>query len=133
MSTGSSGRFSMGFFISSSNVGAGNSNFSSCGGPMPLVTMRRVEIFATGEELAAIAPGRSVEVRVAPYGAAQCIEGPRHTRGTPSNTVDMNATTWLALATGTLRWAEAVLGGQVLASGQRADLGDHLPLRGVTG
>lgn len=87
----------------------------------------------TLEELAAAAPGRSVEVRVAPYGAAQCIEGPRHTRGTPSNTVDMDAMTWLALATGTLRWAEAVVGGQVLASGQRADLADHLPLRGVTG
>jgi hypothetical protein len=84
------------------------------------------------EELAAVAPGRSVEVRVAPYGAAQCVEGPRHTRGTPSNTVDMDAGTWLALATGSLTWDDAVHGGQVLASGLRADLHEHLPLPGLT-
>jgi len=35
------------------------------------------------EELAEVAPGNSVEVRVPPLGATQCIEGPRHTRGTP--------------------------------------------------
>ena len=52
--------------------------------------------------LAELAPGHSVEVRVPPYAAIQCIEGPRHTRGTPPNTVETDARTWLALATGRL-------------------------------
>ena len=51
--------------------------------------------------LADEAPGNSVEVRVPPYGAMQAIEGPRHTRGTPPNVIEMDAATWLALATGT--------------------------------
>ncbi|MEP6761631.1 MAG: sterol carrier family protein [Sporichthyaceae bacterium] len=80
------------------------------------------------EELAARAPGRSVEVRVPPYGAVQCGEGPRHTRGTPPNVVETDPSTWLALATGSLTWADAVGSGRVLASGERADLSAHLPL-----
>ena len=36
------------------------------------------------EELATLAPGNSVEVRVPPYGVTQCIAGPRHTCGTPA-------------------------------------------------
>lgn len=80
------------------------------------------------EQLAADAPGRTVEVRVPPFGAAQAIEGPRHTRGTPPNVVETDATTWVALATGALRWDDAVAAGRVAASGARAHLGDHLPL-----
>ena len=82
----------------------------------------------TTEELALRAPGRAVEVRVPPYAAVQCIEGPRHTRGTPTNVVETDAATWLALATGRLSWAQAVEAGTVRASGRRADLSDHLPL-----
>lgn len=82
----------------------------------------------TMEELAATAPGRSVEVRVPPFAAVQCIEGPRHTRGTPTNVVETDPQTWLALATGALTWDEAVTAGSVRASGQRADLAAHLPL-----
>ncbi|MEU4476858.1 sterol carrier family protein [Micromonospora sp. NPDC023966] len=78
--------------------------------------------------LAERAPGRSVEVRVPPYGAVQCVAGPRHTRGTPPNVVEMDPPTWLALATGRLGWAEAVTQGRVRVSGIRADLSDHLPL-----
>ncbi|MEU2612314.1 sterol carrier family protein [Micromonospora sp. NPDC007271] len=78
--------------------------------------------------LAERAPGRSVEVRVPPYGAVQCVAGPRHTRGTPPNVVEMDPTTWLALATGRLGWAEAVTQGRVRVSGVRADLSPHLPL-----
>lgn len=74
------------------------------------------------------APGNTVEVRVPPYGAAQIVEGPRHTRGTPPNVVEMDAATWLALATGSLGWDEAVAQGSVSASGSRADLTPHLPL-----
>ncbi|MFG3703168.1 sterol carrier family protein [Micromonospora sp. NPDC047670] len=78
--------------------------------------------------LAERAPGRSVEVRVPPYGAVQCIPGPRHTRGTPPNVVEMDPATWLAVATGRLEWAEAITQGRVQVSGIRADLSAHLPL-----
>ena len=84
------------------------------------------------QELADTAEGNTVEVRVPPFGAVQCIEGPRHTRGTPPNVVETDARTWLALATGSLRWAEAVADGRVHASGQRADLSDYLPVRAAT-
>ncbi|MEU8296028.1 sterol carrier family protein [Micromonospora sp. NPDC048909] len=78
--------------------------------------------------LAERAPGRSVEVRVPPYGAVQCVPGPRHTRGTPPNVVEMDPATWLAVATGRLDWAEAVTEGRVRVSGPRGDLSAHLPL-----
>ena len=57
--------------------------------------------------LAARAPGRAIEVRVPPYAAVQCGEGPRHTRGTPPNVVETDPVTWIRLATGRLTWAEA--------------------------
>lgn len=82
----------------------------------------------TLEELASSAPGNSVEVRVPPYGVAQCIEGPRHTRGTPPNVVESDGGTWLQLATGTLGWDDAVAQAKVSASGSRTDLSDLLPL-----
>jgi hypothetical protein len=78
--------------------------------------------------LAEQAPGGTVEVRVPPHGAVQCIEGPKHTRGTPPNVVETDASTWIALATGTLSWADARAAGRVHASGQRADLSTVLPL-----
>ncbi|MCW2575203.1 MAG: uncharacterized protein JWR28_99 [Modestobacter sp.] len=78
--------------------------------------------------LAQQVPGRSVELRVPPFVAVQCVPGPRHTRGTPPNVVETDAATWLRLATGALSWADAVGAGKVSASGNRADLSDHLPL-----
>ena len=78
--------------------------------------------------LTAKAPGRAIEVRVPPYAAVQCGEGPTHTRGTPPNTIEMDADTWLALASGKLRWVDAMNSGAVLASGIRADLTEYLPL-----
>jgi hypothetical protein len=81
--------------------------------------------------LAERAEGNTVEVRVPPFGAVQCIPGPRHTRGTPPNVVEMDAATWLALASGARRWDDAVAAGAVHASGQRADLSDYLPLRAL--
>ena len=74
------------------------------------------------------APGRSVEVRVPPYAAVQVIPGVRHTRGTPPAVVETDAETWVALATGRLSWAAAEAAGSITASGERADLSDHLPL-----
>ena len=78
--------------------------------------------------LAARVPGRSVEVRVPPFGAVQCGEGPRHTRGTPPNVVETDPLTWLDLAAGNLTWADATAGGRIRASGVRADLSAYLPL-----
>jgi hypothetical protein len=84
------------------------------------------------QELAEQAEGNTVEVRVPPFGAVQCIEGPRHTRGTPPNVVETDAATWLALATGSLGWSDALAAGKVHASGQRADLSDYLPVTAAT-
>lgn len=81
--------------------------------------------------LAGRAPGRSVEVRIPPYAAAQVVPGVRHTRGTPPAVVETDAATWLDLATGVLTWAEAVGQGRVQASGERTDLAPYLPLDGA--
>lgn len=82
----------------------------------------------TATMLAERYPGRSVEVRIPPYVAVQCIAGPRHTRGTPPNVVEMAADVWLRLASGRLDWELAVRTGRVRASGLRADLCAQLPL-----
>lgn len=79
-------------------------------------------------ELSQRVPGRSVEVRVPPFGAVQCIPGPRHTRGTPPNVVEMDAVTWVKVATGGATWDEAVAAGVIHVSGVRANLSEYLPL-----
>jgi hypothetical protein len=79
-------------------------------------------------QLAEKVPGRTVEVRVPPFAAVQCVPGPRHTRGTPPNVVETDPLTWLDLATGQLQWQAALATGRLRASGQRADLRDYLPL-----
>ncbi|MCS5723269.1 sterol carrier family protein [Herbiconiux sp. CPCC 203407] len=81
------------------------------------------------QALADGAEGNSVEVRVPPFGAVQCIEGPGHTRGTPPNVVEMDARTWIELATGHLSWADGRASARISASGQRADLSGHVPVR----
>lgn len=75
------------------------------------------------------APGNSVEVRVPPFGAVQVMQGPRHTRGTPPNVVELDPAIWIATATGSESWAAALAAGRIHASGTRADLTDLLPLR----
>ncbi|UUL77202.1 sterol carrier family protein [Pseudarthrobacter sp. Fe7] len=85
------------------------------------------------EELTARAPGNSVEVRVPPFGVTQCVEGPRHTRGTPPNVIECDAATWLAMVTGQVAWTDAVAAGKVAASGLRADLSSLLPLKRRSG
>ncbi len=78
--------------------------------------------------LVARAPGGAVEVRVPPYAVAQCVQGTRHTRGTPPAVVEMDAGTWVAVAVGDLTWDEAAAGGRLVASGERSDLGPLLPV-----
>ena len=75
-------------------------------------------------------PGHALEVRVPPIAAVQCLDGPRHTRGTPPNVIETDPLTWVRLATGRLDWAAAVAAAAVQASGARADLGDYLPIVG---
>jgi len=94
---------------------------------VPRAVQRMAVRFAL-EELAAISPGNSVEVRVPPAGVVQAIAGPRHTRGTPPNVIEMDGDTWLALSTGRQTWASALAEHRVSASGVRADLTDLLPL-----
>ena len=87
------------------------------------------EVKSTLALLTAKAPGRAIEVRVPPYAAVQCGDGPTHTRGTPANVIEMNAQTWLALANGERTWADAMAAGLINASGARADLTELLPIR----
>ncbi|MEE4544722.1 sterol carrier family protein [Streptomyces sp. V4-01] len=82
------------------------------------------------DALAAKAPGNSVEVRVPPYAAVQCVAGPRHTRGTPPNVVETDPRTWIRLATGRVSWSAALDTAAIAASGERADLGPYLPVMG---
>ena len=88
----------------------------------------------TARTLAAIAPGASVEVRVPPFVAVQCISGPEHRRGNPPNVVEADPRTWLLLATGLLDVADAVACGALQLSGARAaEIGHWMPLVAVDG
>ncbi|MCA2290056.1 hypothetical protein JF759_10525 [Mycobacterium avium] len=83
----------------------------------------------TARTLAAAAPGRSVELRIPPFAAVQCIPGPAHTRGTPPNVVETEPRTWLLLVTGKLAFADARRTGALRLSGSRAGEIEHcLPL-----
>ena len=80
------------------------------------------------EELGTNHPGNAVEVRIPPYGAVQCIEGPTHTRGTPANVVEMDPTSWLELALGKHTFEELAASGKLTASGSRSDLAGLFPI-----
>lgn len=80
------------------------------------------------QELADRFPGGTLEVRVPPFGAVQCVEGPAHTRGTPPNVVEMTPAVWLRLASGSLSWADARADALVSASGTRATLEGMVPV-----
>ena len=86
------------------------------------------EVKSTLAILETKAPGRAIEVRIPPYAAIQCGEGPTHTRGTPPNVIEMKAETWLALANGATSWSDEISSGSINASGARADLSMYLPL-----
>ena len=88
----------------------------------------KAAVKASLARLQEVAPGRSVEVRIPPYAAVQAVPGLTHRRGTPSAVVETDAETWLALADGSLTWAEAKASGRLRASGERSDLSGFLPL-----
>ena len=93
----------------------------------------RDETFVTAvryllEALAELRPGSSVEVRVPPLGATQCIEGPTHRRGTPPNVIELDPATWFELAVGETSWMAAAEAHRISASGVRATLEEVLPV-----
>lgn len=88
----------------------------------------------TARTLAAVAPGSSVEVRVPPYVAVQCIEGPAHRRGNPPNVAETDPRTWLLMAAGMLSIDVAVADRRLTLSGSRAaEIGCWLPLVDLDG
>ena len=97
--------------------------------PAPARAAIAAAVRLTTRTLAGLAPGASVEVRVPPFAAIQCISGPRHTRGTPPNVVETDARTWLLLATGLLDLTGAAADGALRLSGSRVgELAALLPL-----
>ena len=97
--------------------------------PSPSRAELATAVRLTARTLAAEAPGASVEVRIPPFVAVQCVAGPRHTRGTPPNVVETDPRTWLLLATGLLPLAEAKASGALTLSGSRAaEIEQWLPL-----
>ena len=69
-----------------------------------------------------ISPGKSVELRVPPYGAIQCVAGSNHRRGTPPNTVEMSGQTLVRLINEPSLWITLCESGEVRASGLLSDL-----------
>jgi hypothetical protein len=100
------------------------------GGAEPDQGALRIAVRHLLQLLATRHPGHALEVRVPPVAAVQCLDGPRHTRGTPPNVVETDPLTWIRLATGRLAWADAVQSAAVRASGPRADLDGFLPVVG---
>ncbi|MGV0641939.1 sterol carrier family protein [Mycolicibacterium sp. XJ879] len=102
--------------------------------PAPTRTELAAAVRLTARTLAATAPGSSVELRVPPFVAVQCIAGPAHRRGTPPNVVETDPRTWLLLATGLLEVADAVASGALQLSGARAgEVAQWLPLVSAEG
>jgi Bacterial SCP ortholog len=97
--------------------------------PAPSRAEMAAAVRLTARTLAAAAPGASVEVRIPPFVAVQCIAGPRHTRGTPPNVVETDPRTWLLLATGLVQVDDATATGALRLSGSRAgEFAAWLPL-----
>lgn len=78
----------------------------------------------TLQQIEQLAPGRSVELRVPPFGAVQCVDGGTHTRGTPRATVETDPHSWIQLISGQESWADLTKNGKIVASGERSDLSE---------
>ena len=124
------GRAALTFWQAANAPGAGAADAADAAGAGAQVprSMLATAVRYSLEEVTARAPGNSVEVRVPPFGVTQCVEGPRHTRGTTPNVIECDAATLLEMVSGRLSWANAVGAGRVAASGLRADLSGLLPL-----
>ena len=80
------------------------------------------------EELSVLRPGKTVELRVPPLVAVQCIAGMEHRRGTPPNVVELAPEDWFNLAVGLSTWTELKTMGRIRASGVASDIGGAFPI-----
>ena len=85
----------------------------------PLIT-EQVKVIL--EIIKKLSPGRSVELRITPYGVIQCVAGVNHRRGTPPNTVEMSGQTLIKLINNPTLWSSLCESGQIQASGSLSDL-----------
>ncbi len=90
------------------------------------------EVKAILAALVKLAPGHAVEVRIPPYSAVQCVEGPKHTRGTPPNVVELSHQTLMDLLSGKISWSSGTSSGAIHASGERSDLSNLFELLAKT-
>lgn len=67
-------------------------------------------------------PGKSVELRIPPYSAIQCVKGVVHRRGTPPSVVEMSPQTLINLVMQPELWKEFHDSGLISASGTNSDL-----------
>lgn len=101
--------------------------------PAPTRPELAAAVRLTARAVAAAAPGASVEVRIPPFVAVQCISGPPHTRGTPPNVVETDPRTWLRVVAGLIGFDDAAAEGALRVSGPRAgDVAALLPLVRLT-
>ena len=82
----------------------------------------RVQVKKILELVKSVSPGKSVELRVPPYGAIQCVAGSNHRRGTPPNTVEMSGQTLVRLINEPSLWSSLCDSGEVKAAGLLSDL-----------
>jgi hypothetical protein len=71
-----------------------------------------------------LAPGRSVELRIPPHAAIQCVGGSTHRRGTPPNVVEMKAEILISLLERPEHWQQFCDLGAISASGTNSNLGN---------
>jgi hypothetical protein len=71
-----------------------------------------------------VASGNSVELRIPPYAAIQCVSGAVHRRGTPPIVVEMNGDTLIKLVENPTCWEKFCYKGLISASGTNANLED---------
>ena len=71
-----------------------------------------------------VAPGRSVELRIPPFAAIQCVGGSTNRRGTPPNVVEMKGETLISLLESPDQWHQFCETGAILASGANSNLGN---------
>ena len=83
-----------------------------------------IEVKKILELIKSIAPGKSVELRVPPYGVIQCVAGGIHRRGTPPNTVEMSGLTLIQLINQPALWLQFCQSAQIQASGVSSDLSE---------
>ena len=69
-----------------------------------------------------VAPGNSVELRIPPYAAIQCVSGSVHRRGTPPSVVEMSGDTLIKLVKDPTYWEKFCHEGLISASGTNANL-----------